>query len=226
MSLSLTVQPRTKIGKVVDTLRRDRQIPAVLYGHHIDSQPVSIDAGAFDAVYKQAGSSSLIDVQVDQAQPVKALIHAIQRHPTTGRVIHVDLYQVRMTEKLEAEIELNFVGESPAVKELGGILVKALDNVRVSCLPADLVSEITVDISTLATFEDRIHVNDIAVPAGITILDKGDEVVASVTPPRSEAEIASLSDKVEENVESVESSKKAPAADEEAESESSETTTQ
>jgi len=196
-TLTLNAQARTKIGKVVDGLRRQRIVPAVIYGHNLPSRSVSVEAGAFDAIYKKAGATSLVDVTVDGAAPVKALIHAIQKHPTTDRVIHVDLYQVQMSEKLEADIELNFIGEAPAVKELGGIFLRTIDTVKVSCLPSDLVSAIDVDISVLKSFEHRIHVSDLVVPAGMTILDKGEEVVASVTEPRSEAEIASLSEKVE-----------------------------
>lgn len=196
-SLTLTAQARTVLGKTVDGLRRQRIVPAVIYGHNLPSRTVSVEAGAFDAIFKQAGSTSLIDVVVDGGAPVKALIHAIQRHPTTDRVTHVDLYQVKMSEKLEADIDLNFIGESAAVKEQGGIFLRTMDKVKVSCLPSDLVPAIDVDISVLKTFEDRIHVSDLVVPTGLTVLDKGDEVVASVTPPRSEAELASLSEKVE-----------------------------
>ncbi len=222
-SLTLTAQARTVLGKTVDGLRRQRIVPAVIYGHNVPSRTVSIEAGAFDAMFKQAGSTSLVDVAVDGSAPVKALIHAIQRHPTTDRVIHVDLYQVKMSEKLEADIELNFIGESPAVKEQGGILIRTLDKVKVSCLPTDLVHSIDVDISVLKTFDKRIHVSDLVVSPGLTILDKGDEVVASVMPPRSEAELASLSEKVEavdvSAVEKVE--KKVKAEDEEGEAETS-----
>ncbi len=214
-SLSLTVQPRTEIGKVVDKLRRHRAIPGVIYGHGVTSQPITIDLGLFEALYKKAGSTSLVDVTVGDQSPLKMLIHAVQKHPTTGRYTHVDLYQVRMTEKLEADIELNFIGESPAVKELGGIFLRTIDHVKVSCLPSDLVSAIDVDISVLKTFDDRISISNLTLPNGLTLLDKSDEIVASVSAPRSEAELASLSEKVEENVESVEVSKKEKAVDEE-----------
>lgn len=219
MSITLTAQPRQELGKTVDRLRRRRVIPAVVYGHGIPSQNLALESGIFEAVYKQAGSSSLIDLTVGTGQAVKALIHAVQRHPTTGRVVHVDFYQVKMTEKLEADIELNFIGESAAVKEQGGIFVRAMDKVKVSCLPADLVPSIDVDVSALKTFEDRIHVSDLAVPPGLTVLEKGEEVVASVTPPRSEAELASLSEKVEENVEGVEIEKKTKETEAEGEDE-------
>lgn len=219
-SLTLTAKARTKIGKTVDGLRRQRIVPAVIYGHNIPSRTVSLEAGAFDAVYKKSGATSLVDVAIDGGAPVKALIHAIQKHPTTDRVIHVDLFQVKMTEKLEADIELNFIGESAAVKEQGGIFIRTIDRVKVSCLPSDLVPAIDVDISALKNFEDRIHVSDLVVPSGLTIINKDGEVVASVTPPRSEAEIASLSEKVEavdvSAVEKVET-KKAKEDEEEAE---------
>ena len=210
-SLSATV--RSEIGKRVDHLRRDKKLPAVVYGHGFPSQSVVLMTNSFEAIYKQAGSTSLIDLTVGDAQPVKVLIHGTQRHPTTGRFLHADFYVVSMSEKLEADIELTFVGESPAVKEQGGIFIRTIDKVKVSCLPSDLVSSIEVDISALKSFEDRIHISDLVVPPGLTILDKGEEVVASVTPPRSEEEIAGLSAKVEENIETVEVAKKAMTED-------------
>lgn len=216
-ALTLTAQLRTITGKQVDKLRRQRIIPAVIYGHNQPSRSVTLDVGAFEATYKLAGATSLVDVSVGTTAPAKMLIHAIQRHPTTGRVTHVDLYQVRMTEKLEADIELHFIGESPAVKEQGGIFLRTMDKVKVNCLPADLVPSIDIDISALKTFDDRIHVSDLIVPPGLTLMEKGEEVVASVTAPRSEEELASLSEKVEENVEAVEVTKKEKATDAEGE---------
>lgn len=214
---TLTAQPRAEIGKIVDRLRRNKSLPAVVYGHNVPSRPLTVEANAFDAVLKTAGTSSLVDLVVADAAPVKVLIHSVQRHPTTGRATHADFYQVQMTEKLEAEIELNFIGESAAVKEQGGVFVRTIDKVKVTCLPSDLVSAIDVDISTLKTFEDRIHVSDIVLPNGIALLEKPEEVVASVAAPRSEDEIASLDAKVEADVDAVEVVKKAEKPDEDAE---------
>ena len=213
-TLLLQAQPRAEVGKIVDRLRRANKIPAIVYGHHTANRPVTLEMGNFSRVYRQAGSTSLVDVKIGNQPVFKALIHAVQYHPTKSVVTHIDLYQVKMSEKLEADIELKYVGESPAVKELGGILVRTMDKIRVSCLPSDLSPAIDVDISVLKNFEDRIHVKDIMPPTGITILDKADEVVASVTPPRSEEELASLSEQVEENVEAVEVAAPAPSAEE------------
>jgi large subunit ribosomal protein L25 len=108
-----------------------------------------------------------------------------------------------MTEKINAEVNLNFVGESKAVKELGGILVKNLTAIKIECLPVDLIHEIDVDISPLQTFDDAIRVKHLKLPEAITINEKEDEVIVSVQPPRSEEELKSLEEKVEEKVEEI-----------------------
>lgn len=216
----LKADRRTVEGKATKKLRQANTIPAVVYGHGVKSQMLAVDAIVFQKAYRVAGSSSLVDLVIDGGAPTKVLIHAVQQHPTKTTPIHIDFYQVTMTEKLQTEIELHFIGDSAAVKESGGILIRTIDKIKVECLPGDLVPSIDVDLSALKTFEDRIHVRDIAVPKGMTVLDGGDEVVASVTPPRSEEELASLSEKVDVDVtavEKVETKKKDDAEDAEAE---------
>ena len=203
-NIVLKADRRTVEGKATKKLRQANTIPAVIYGHDIKSQMLAVDAIAFQKAYRVAGSSSLVDLVIDGGAPTKVLIHAVQQHPTKTTPIHIDFYQVTMTEKLQTEIELHFIGDSAAVKESGGILIRTIDKIKVECLPGDLVPSIDVDLSALKTFEDRIHVRDIAVPKGMTVLDGGDEVVASVTPPRSEEELASLSEKVDVDVTAVE----------------------
>lgn len=200
----LKADRRTVEGKATKKLRQANTIPAVVYGHGVKSQMLAVDAIAFQKAYRVAGSSSLVDLVIDGGAPTKVLIHAVQQHPTKTTPIHIDFYQVTMTEKLQTDIELHFIGDSAAVKESGGILIRTIDKIKVECLPGDLVPSIDVDLSVLKTFEDRIHVRDIAVPKGMTVLDGGDEVVASVTPPRSEEELASLSEKVDVDVTAVE----------------------
>lgn len=207
-SYVLSANVRSAMGKQAKGLRRLNRVPGVVYGHGVTSVALDLESIQLQKVFRQAGSSSLVDLVVGDAAPIKVLIHDIQRHPTKPIITHVDFYQVKMTEKLETEIELELVGESPAVKEQGGILIRTLDKVKVQCLPGDLVPHIQVDISVLGTFDARIHVSDIKAPKGITILDGADEVVASVTAPRSEAELESLSEVVTEDVTKVESAEK------------------
>jgi large subunit ribosomal protein L25 len=160
----------------------------------------------------------LVDLSVDEKPAVKVLIHAVQYHPTSGDVLHVDFYRVTMTEKLQTDIELNFIGVSAAVKEQGGIFVRTMDKVKVECLPADLVHAIDVDISALKSFDDRIHVSNVVPPKGITIMENPAEVVASVSAPRSDSELESLTGAVEEDVNAVAGveKKEEPAAEGEA----------
>ncbi len=200
----LSVNLRTASGKEVKHLRHQGLIPGVVYGHGISNQSISVDEKAFNKVYRQVGETTLFDLSIDSQPPVKVLIQDIQRHPVTGIIQHVDFHQVRMDEKLEVDIPLKYVGESPAVKELGAILVRAVNEVKVKCLPKDLVHEITVDLAGLKQFNDVITAGQIDLPAGLEIVSlDDDEVVATVTQPRSESELAELKAEVKEDVEAV-----------------------
>ncbi len=200
-TLSATV--RTILGKHVRSLRHHGTVPAVIYGHGVAPSSVSLERTAFEKVYRQVGESTLLDLVLDGATAVKVLVQDVQHHPLSGEVQHVDFHQVRMDEQLTADIPLKFVGEPKAVKDLGGILLKNLDHLKVSCLPSALVHEITVDISGLTEFNQGLSVKDIAVPPGLKVLTPLEEVVAVVTAPRSEAELAELKSEVKEDVSAV-----------------------
>lgn len=191
-NLTLSVQTRKELKKSVKKIREQGQIPAVLYGHNVKPRNLAVAYTPFQKIYQQAGESTLIDVTVDKEKPVKVLIQEVQYDPVKSRIIHVDFHQVRMDEKITAAIPIKFVDEAPAVKELGGTLVTNLHEIKVKCLPNDLIHEIEVDISSLKTFDDLIHVKELKIPGTIEILENSDEVVASVTPPRSEEELKEL----------------------------------
>ena len=134
----------------------------------------------------------MIDLQIDDKEPVKVLVQEVQFSPLEDKYIHIDFHQVKMTEKISAEIPLKFIGESPAVKELGGIPVKNLDKIKIECLPDKLIHELEIDISQIKTFEESIHVQDLKIPEGITVMDKPDETIFLVEAPRSEEELKAL----------------------------------
>lgn len=192
MTFTLTAEKRNIGRRAAMDARAASKVPAIMYGHGFASEPVTLVRGEFDRVYRQAGESTLIDVLLAGAQPIKALIYDVDHDPVTSDVRHVDLYRVTMTEKIHAEIPLNFIGEAPAVKALGGVLVKNLAKIRVECLPADLLSSIDVDVSRLANFNDYIYVRDLSLSAAITVLEQPGEIVTTVTPPREE-EVAPVS---------------------------------
>lgn len=189
-ALKLEASMRAVTGKQVKTVRLEGRVPAVVYGHGTDNKNLTVDARTFDKLFAKAGESSLIDLSVDGAAPVKVLVQEVQVHPLRNNVTHIDFRQVNMNEKLEADIALKFVGESMAVKSAGAILVKNLDAITVKCLPGDLVHEIEVDLSKLANVEDRITVADLVAPKGVEFMAKPEQVIVIANAPISEEELA------------------------------------
>jgi len=189
---SLSATKREITGKKVKSIREQGMMPAVLYGNKTKAEILSIPLVNFEKTFEEAGTSSLIDLTIDTEKPVKVLSHEPQNDPVSGKPIHVDFYRVRMDEKIKTEIPLNFIGESEAVEQLEGSLVTNKDAVDVECLPADLISEIDVDISSLKTFDNSIKISDLVIPDGIEIINDKEEIIALVEEPRSEEELAEL----------------------------------
>ncbi len=191
MSNAITVQPRTPAGKVgARAIRRQQQVPGVLYGDHIASRHFSIAAKEIPKLRKAGGSSGLIDVALaGEDKRVKAIVQHVERDAVSGEYEHIDLYQVRMDRKLHTSAHLEFVGESSAVKDLGGILIKQHTELPIECLPSDLVNRIDVSIEPLKMFEDAIRVKDLQLPQGVATPLPADEIIAAVSEPRSEEEL-------------------------------------
>lgn len=201
--------------KVKET-RKAGLIPAILYGKNFDNVNLSLNKFDFAKLYKEAGSSNLIDLSFDD-QNIKTLIHDVQIDPIKENIVHVDFYKVDMKQKITTEVPLEFVGETVLVVEQEGSFIASKDSLEVECLPTDLVDHIDVDISHLTDFEQNIKVSDIKIPAGIEILNDPEEIVALVQPPRSEEELAELEKEVVEDVEAVEVEHKGEEAAEGAE---------
>ena len=115
-----------------------------------------------------------------------AFVREVQRHPLSERILHVDFYEVSLTETLEAAVPIRLVGEAPAVRTLGGLLLQTLQSLTVQCLPLDIPQYAEVDVSGLTDFEKSVSVKDIKVSAKVKVLTSPDEMVARVTPPRVE----------------------------------------
>lgn len=190
--ITLKATRRDLLGKKVKILRGKGQIPAVLYGKKMKTIPLLLDKREFLKLADRAGESTLINLEMSQKEPAKVLIRAIQKDPVSDDLLHVDLYKVDMAKEIQTEIPLEFVGASPAVEELEGNLITNKDAIKVSCLPDRLVPKIEVDVTSLKTFEDLIRVSDLTVPEGIKVLEEPDDIVAQVTPPRSEEELKEI----------------------------------
>lgn len=187
--IALAATTRTVVGKKVKRSRERGSLPAVVYGHGRESTPIFVDGKEFRKVYKQAGTSALVDLAIDEQSPIKVLLHEPQYHYLRNEPVHADFYAVNMKEEIETAIPIHFVGTAPAVEELEGNFISNRDELNIKCLPSDLIPAVEVDISVLKTFEDQIHIRDIAVPETIEVMDDLEEVVALVTPPRSEEEL-------------------------------------
>ena len=141
---------------------------------------VKVSTNDFKKVLALAGESTLIDLVVGGKSEGKVLIKDNQYHPVNDNIIHVDFYEVDMSKEINAEIPLHFVGESKAVKEAGGALIRSINEIEVKCLPTALVNHIDVDISMLKTFDDVIKIHDLVLPAGIKLAHDTDDVVANI----------------------------------------------
>lgn len=176
MQHSLTVSPRTVVGKSTKVLAEEGMIPAVVYGPKQEALPVSVPLLAFEAVLRHGGESSLIELS-GLEKPIQALVHDLDRDPVTHVPRHVDFYAVEKGAKVTVSVPLSFVGESLAVKS-GANLVKVLHEIEIEADATKLPSEIEVAIDSLNAEGDQIHVSDLKAPAGVAILTPGDEVVA------------------------------------------------
>lgn len=167
---------------------------------------MKVDAKQFTKAYREAGESSLINLEVgEETSPV--LIRAVQLEPMRGKVLHADFYQPPLDEEIEVTVPLVFEGEAPAIHDLGGTLIRNLNEVEVKALPQNLPHEIRVDISGLATFEDKILVKDLVKSAEVEILQEPDVMVAQVVPVEDVEK--ELEQPVEEKVEAVKQVKEA-----------------
>jgi large subunit ribosomal protein L25 len=187
---TLAASSREVTGKKVAHLRRDGRLPAVVFGRGVESDSVSVDAHEFEVLRRHAGPNTLIDLTVDGGRKTPILVHDVQLHVITRKPLHADLYVVRMTEELTVDVPLVAEGESEAVENLGGTVLHLIEHVRVRALPDHLPQAIHYSIDGLKTFDDLVHVRDLAIPADATLLTDPNEIVAKVLAPRVEEEAA------------------------------------
>jgi len=208
--ITLSAKIRKDLGRKNNSLRDQGMIPAVVYGPGEKNISLELNYADFQKVFKEAGESSLIELKVEGEKEKKlVLVHEIQKDPVSDKFIHIDFFQASLKEETEVMIPLVFEGEAPAVKDLGGTLVKNFSEIEVKALPQNLPHEIKIDISGLKNFGVHILIKDIKLPNGVTILKKSDEIVVSVPQPVNvEEELAKEIEEKVEDVEKVEKPKK------------------
>jgi large subunit ribosomal protein L25 len=161
--------------------RASGHIPAVLYGHGETPIPVSVQAREFDlALRGHAGGNPIVNLSVAGGD-YTALIRAVQYHPVSHDILHLDFQHISLTETIEVKVGVHLTGLAIGVKDGGGILETILRDIEVRCLPTAIPSSIEVDVSHL-NIGDSVHVRDVSLP-NIEILTDRDATIATVVPP-------------------------------------------
>ncbi len=187
--MELAVETRDKFGREMKALREKGLVPAELYGHGLENVHLAVDAKAFMKLYREAGENTIVTLAFGkEKRPV--LIYDVQKNYLSDTVDHIDFYQVRMDEKITAKVPIEFTGESPAVKEKGGLLNTSLAEIEVEALPGDLPHRLVADLSVLVEINQSIYVKDISVPKGVQVLVDPGTPVATITEKMKEEELA------------------------------------
>jgi len=188
-TVKLSVKKRDMAEKAKD-YRKQGFVTGEYYGKGITNISLAIPYQDFRKVYKKAGKSTILNLEIEGEKPTYALVHEVDYNPVSDQYIHVDFMHVDLDKEVETKIPFVFVGTSPAVKDLQGTFNTAMDGVEVKCLAKDLISSVEVDISSLVDFNSVIRVSDLKLPSNITVISPADVVIATVTPVREEKEEA------------------------------------
>ncbi len=199
--LILEAAPRTATGKANNKLRAAGKLPAVVYGHAVESETIELDFKSANRIFSQVGTSKLVELKIGEGKKRNVLFHEVHRDGRSGLLLHADFYVVRMDELIKTDVPLTFIGESTAVYQMEGTLVKSIEAVEIECLPGDLPESLTVDISVLDDFDKTITLADLTFPDGVKLLEEElTLVIASVEPPRTDEEMAELDEAIGEAV--------------------------
>jgi large subunit ribosomal protein L25 len=163
----LSAQPRSVQGKAVKHLRGDGVLPAVVYGRGHDSTMIQLDAHEFELLRRRTGRNTLVDLSLDGGKATPVLLQTVQEHPVTRRPLHADFLVVAMTEEMTVDVAVAMVGSSSAIDRMGGVLLHLRESVQVRALPDNLPSSLELDITSLESFDDVLHVSDLSVPEGV-----------------------------------------------------------
>jgi len=185
--MELQAVKRAVTGKGVQALRKEGKMPAVIYGAKETSLPIEVAMKDFSRVLKEAGESSVVELNID-GEKKSVLIHDVDLDPITHEPRHADFYAIQKGQKVEVEVPIVFTGEAPAVKELGANLIKVLHEIEVEAEATNLPHEVTVDLSGLKTLEDHIAAKDITLPAGVELITDPEEAVVTLAMPDEEPE--------------------------------------
>ena len=178
----LKATKREVLGKKVGALRRAGNLPAVLYGHRIETTPITLDAHEAALRLSHLTTSSLVMVDLEGTE-YPALVREKQKDYLKNRLLHVDFQVISMTEKVTTKVGIELTGIAPVVKGFSAVIVTVLSELEIECMPQDLPARVVIDISGLTEIGAAIHVRDVVISDKVQILDDPGEtiIVASAT---------------------------------------------
>ncbi len=191
--LTLDVTKRTALGKASKELLKKGEMPATVYGPKQEAISITVPVRAFQKVWKQGGESTVVILK-GLGDEKETLIQEVSFDPISDLPRHADFYAIEKGKKVRVGVPIEFVGTSPAVKELGAVLLKVMHELEIEVMPKDLPHVIEVDIAPLATMGSSLNVKDLKLPAGVTCLNNADEVVAMASEVKEEEETAAPMD--------------------------------
>jgi large subunit ribosomal protein L25 len=197
-TVSLSANSRDITGKgAARTLRSQGQVPAVIYGHGRDPQPLALNARDLDKMLSHIqAESTVIDVTVG-GHTAKTLIREIQRHPIKRQILHVDFQALVAGEKVTVSIPIVLVGIPEGVRLEGGVLDQTLRELEIEVDPSSIPDRVELDITNMV-IGDSMHVSDLSIPPGVEVLDDPDTSVAVLAAPRAVIEeVAAVAEPVE-----------------------------
>jgi large subunit ribosomal protein L25 len=185
----LQADVRSVTGKKVRFLRRAGMTPGNIYGHNVPSQAVQLKTDVLIRTLRHIPRTALMSISVaGERAPRPVLIRHLQRHPVTDVILHIDFYEVSMTEKMRTAVPVHVIGSTPAVDDFNGVVVQELNTVEVECLPGDLPSALEIDLSKVENVGESLYVRDLAVPEKVSVTVDPDVVVVRVAAPALEVE--------------------------------------
>lgn len=188
---TLKAEKRDVLGRKVRHLRKEGFIPSNIFGKKIKSLSIKISLDDFKKVYKEAGETGVVEIDIDGKDKRPVLINNIQIGPSSNEVLHVDFFQVDLKEKVTAKVPVELIGESPAEKQSLGTVVTQIDEVEVEALPTDLPEKFEIDLTILTEVDQAIYLKDIKVDESkVKILDNPEDIIVKVEPLQKVEEVA------------------------------------
>ncbi|MBI2338163.1 50S ribosomal protein L25 [Candidatus Daviesbacteria bacterium] len=186
--LSLDAEERKILGKKVKNLRKNGKLPGHVFGKKLETEHVSVDGKTFLKIFKEAGETGLINLRIGSEKVRPVMVKGVQYDPVSGDPIHIDFYQVNLTQKVKVPVPIVLVGEEPEAVKLGeAIVLQTMNELEVEALPADLIEKIEVDITNLKNIDDAVTVGGLQFDREkLTVSANDEDIVVKLAPAITE----------------------------------------